>query len=271
MEKRELSIVIANPSGNITIFVLTPIPESQYADLANKLLSIQQFNAEQVSFIKEINFENNIQGSMSMSGQEFCGNASRSFALFIAKQQGFLGVSQIKVSVSGSTEPLDVIVNTDLNRAEISMPHPKSIEILNNQEINYLNEAVLVEFDGITHIILNDIPASRETFDEIKAAIMKSRNPAALGVMFYNTQTKHMIPIVYVRDVDTTYFEGSCASGTTALCVSLSQKYTEGAYRYTVSQPAGELIATIEKNNTTISKITIDGIVSFSEVQTVII
>lgn len=271
MEKNELSIVIANPSGNITIFVLTPIAESQYADIANKLLSIRQFNAEQVSFIKEINFEHNIQGSMSMSGLEFCGNASRSFALFIAKQHGLTGENKIKVSVSGAAKPLDVMVNTHLSQAEVSMPHPSNIEILNGEEINYLNHAVLVEFDGITHIILHDIPASRETFDEIKSTVMKKRNPAALGVMFYNTKTQHMIPVVYVRDVDTTYFEGSCASGTTALCVSLSQKYTEGTYRYTISQPAGQLIATIEKNNNTISKITIDGKVSLSEAQTVMI
>lgn len=271
MEKQELSIVVADPSGNITIFVLTPIPESQYADIANKLLSISQFNAEQISFIKDINFGNDIQGTMSMSGLEFCGNASRSFALFIAKQQKLTGVNKIKVSVSGTPEPLDVLVNTDLNHAEVSMPHPIDIEMLDGQEISYLNQAVLVEFDGITHIILNDIPSCRETFDEIKTTIMKARNPAALGVMFYNTKIKHMIPVVYVRDVDTTYFEGSCASGTTALCISLSQKYNDGIYRYTISQPAGELIASIEKNNSKISKITIDGIVSLSEVQTVII
>lgn len=269
MEKHELSIVIANPSGNITIFVLTPIPEFQYTDIASRLLSISQFNAEQICFIKDINFGNDIQGTMSMSGLEFCGNASRSFALLIAKRQGLTGVNKIKVLVSGAPEPLDVLVNTNLNHAEVSMPHPINIEILTGQEISYLNQAVLVEFDGITHIILNDVPACRETFDEIKTTIMNTRNPAALGIMFYNTKTKHMVPVVYVRDVDTTYFEGSCASGTTALCISLSQKYTDGIYRYTVSQPAGELIASIEKDNNKISKITIDGSVSLSEVQTI--
>ncbi|QHI73388.1 hypothetical protein [Aminipila terrae] len=271
MGKQELSVVIANPSGNKIIFVLTPVPESQYAVISDKLLNINCFNAEQVCFIKNIDFHHNIQGSMNMSGLEFCGNASRSFALFIAKQQGLTGLNNIKISVSGIREPLDVLVNTSLNRAEVSMPHPKKIKYLKDQKLSYLNSAGLVEFDGILHIILNDIPASEKIFNEIKTYVMKTRNPSVFGVMFYNTKLKHMVPVVYVRDIDTTYFEGSCASGTTALCISLSQKYTDGTYMYRVSQPAGELIASVEKNKNKIKRLTVDGKVALSEVQSVII
>ncbi|MBE6034732.1 hypothetical protein [Aminipila sp.] len=271
MEKQNLSVIIANPSGNITIFVLTPIPKSQYSLIANKLLSINHFKAEQVCFIKEMNLDTNIQGSMEMSGLEFCGNASRAFALLIAKQHGLTGLNYIKVSVSGSPQPLNVLVNPSLNRAEISMPLPRNIEILKNQNPSCLNSASLIEFDGIIHIILQDIPASQEIFQDIKASIMKTHNPAALGVMFYDTEKKQMIPIVYVRDVDTTYFEGSCASGTTALCISLSQNHQNGVYMFRVSQPAGELIASVEKQDNKINKITIDGKVSISEIQTITI
>ncbi len=269
--QQEVSILLANPSGNVTIFVLTPTPQSSYTDIANKLLQLKQFKAEQVCFIKDVNFQSPIQGTMAMSGLEFCGNASRSFALLIAKEQGITGQSTITVSVSGANNPLAVSVDTTLNLAEISMPRPKTIETLTNQPLECLNQSSLIEFDGITHLILTDIPADQNIFNSIKEIIMKTINPSALGVMFYNSTTNSMTPIVYVRDIDTTYWEGSCASGTTALCIYLSKNYSEGKYTYSISQPDGKLIAHIEKSNNKIRKLSIDGIVSLGEVQTVIV
>ncbi|MEG1932577.1 MAG: hypothetical protein RR075_05665, partial [Pygmaiobacter sp.] len=46
----KLSIRIADPAGNITIFVLSPVPRTQYAAVAAKLLQLPKFGAEQVAF-----------------------------------------------------------------------------------------------------------------------------------------------------------------------------------------------------------------------------
>ena len=78
---RELRVVRADPAGNITLFVLTPVEKAECAAVAAKLLAIEALKAEQVGFI----FPN---GHMEMEAGEFCGNASRAYGYLLAKQQG---------------------------------------------------------------------------------------------------------------------------------------------------------------------------------------
>ena len=37
----------ANPAGNITLFVLSPVEKKDHASLAEKLMALEQFKAEQ--------------------------------------------------------------------------------------------------------------------------------------------------------------------------------------------------------------------------------
>lgn len=271
MAKQSLSIVLANPAGNMTIFVLTPVSPCDYGTAANQLLQMKELGAEQVAFVKSFTPNADIKGTMEMSGLEFCGNASRSFALLAAKTQGLQGKHQIKVAVSGTPNPLTVSVDTIAGRAEIIMPNPDSIEILENQKLAVLNGCMLIAFEGISHVILNDVPASPGLFEEIKDIIMAEKNPAALGVMFYDTQTQHMTPVVYVRDVNSTYFEGSCGSGTTALSVALSAEYAQGLHTYTVVQPAGTLTVTVQKEQGLVGSLALDGDVALNPAQSVMV
>ena len=51
-------------------------------------------------------------------------------------------------------------------------------------------------------------------------------------------------PVVYVKDVDTTYFEGSCGSGTTACAAAFGLEKGEGIHHFVFPQPAGTIEAT---------------------------
>ena len=91
---RELRVVRADPAGNITLFVLTPVEKAECAAVAAKLLAIEALKAEQVGFI----FPN---GHMEMEAGEFCGNASRAYGYLLAKQQGLTGRHTMHLSVTG--------------------------------------------------------------------------------------------------------------------------------------------------------------------------
>ena len=64
-----------------------------------------------------------------------------------------------------------------------------------------------------------------------------------MGVMFWNTKEDFLTPVVYVRDVDTTYYEGSCGSGSTACCIAFGLEAGEGNHFYNFRQPAGTIEA----------------------------
>lgn len=256
--KQKVNIIVANPAGNITIFVLDKFPRSSYQSIASQLLAIEEYHAEQVAFITGEN-------SMEMCGLEFCGNASRTFALILAHQQSLQGNNIIEVNVSGCSEPLLVAVNTESNYTKIRMPMPLSVETAADTSLPLLNGAYLVDFGGIFHVIVTDIQPTLENFNQIKDYISEKYNPPATGVMFYNTAENRLIPVVYVKDVDTTYFEGSCGSGATAVAAAFSQSEGEGTFSYTLPQPAGTITATVEKSPDEIKRIYIEGSVSYSE------
>ena len=73
-----IKVRVADPAGNITIFVTTPVEREKYPFIARQLLAREDLKGEQVGFI-----ERKARGGfrMEMMGGEFCGNASRSFGV----------------------------------------------------------------------------------------------------------------------------------------------------------------------------------------------
>ena len=177
--KEKLRIFIADPAGNRTIFVLSPVERSRYSSLSEKLLSLEQLDGEQVAFIRP-----EMEGClrrMEMGGMEFCGNASRSFGLYLAKAQGLSGVVQVEIQVSGINHPLWVTANTDQDTASVEMPLP-----LTHDQLDFEGQPLpLVVFEGILHVIAVGMPATEKSFTGIKEEVLKKYDPSALGVMFF--------------------------------------------------------------------------------------
>lgn len=260
MVEKNIRIMLANPAGNITAFVLDRFPRYKYQSIASQLLSLKELCAEQVAFVTGRN-------SMEMCGLEFCGNASRAFALMLAKKRNLKGDNYIRISVSGSKETLPVLVNSNTHYTKIQMPKPVSIKTLENTGIDFLDGEQLVDLGGIVHVVLQDISATRENFEQIKDFINEQYDPPAVGAMFYDSRKNTLVPIVYVKEVNSTYFEGSCGSGATAVAAAFSKEEQDGTFSYVLPQPAGTITSTIEKRNGQIQAMYIEGAVSLEEVR----
>lgn len=253
----KIEYFVANPAGNVTIFVTSEVAQKDYAEVTSQLLAIKEHCGEQVGFIKGGN-------RMEMSGLEFCGNASRSFALWYAKNRaGINGEGRVTVDVSGAETPLNVEVNTNTSYTKIQMPQPVSIrdwkEVEGVETLGDDFEGVLVDFGGIMHLILWDVEASAERFEKYNKFLLEKFDAPANGVMFLKKETLDLVPVVYVKDVDTTYFEGSCGSGSTACAIALAYKLADGEYSYNLNQPAGTITATTYINNHKLEKVFIEG------------
>ena len=99
MEKN-IKITVANPAGNKTIFVHDKFERADYAKVAEQLLAMKEYAAEQVAFILDAPECGRAEGRMEMCGLEFCGNATRTFGLMVAKQLGNSGSGKVFVDVS---------------------------------------------------------------------------------------------------------------------------------------------------------------------------
>ena len=253
----ELSYILADPSGNTTAFVLTPVARGSYGPVARQVMAA--LNAEQVAFIHD--------GRMDMMGGEFCGNASRSFALWQAlhREDGlslrpFTGEEQVSVRVSGAPRPLDVVIRgrEDALYAAIKMPLPLRVLPLTDPA---LGPVTLVEYPGISHLVLEsrtpddgDLAAARALLTALNA------DSGCFGLLYANGSS--LRPLVYVRDTDSLIWEASCASGTCAVAAAraLAQKNT---LQLELFQPGGSLTAKAQLQNGQLTALTLDGPVTF--------
>ena len=255
-----------NPAGNITCLVTTKVARELYMEVANQLLSLPGQDFEQVGFIID-------DKTMEMAGLEFCGNASRAFALWSAKKLGLQGQHNVFVSVSGIEKPLEVFVDTQSNFTRAFMPLPEKIELISEGTIMACPQMLKVDLGGIMHFVVLDLPYSDSIFHLIKDFGMSHFQPPALGVMFVDSGTFNMVPIVYVKEVDTIYHEGSCGSGTLAALIALEEKLGLGeeVFHCNLTQPRGEIGGTLYKNGNIIEKITIEGHVEIGEIEKLVV
>ena len=93
----KLRIIMADPAGNRTAIVRTPVPADQRAQIAAKILQINDLRAEQVGF--ETSALMGGIGRLEMMGGEFCGNAARSYGYLLWKEKQEAYLLQIPIGL----------------------------------------------------------------------------------------------------------------------------------------------------------------------------
>ena len=227
----KLKILRADPAGNITLFVLSPVDRADYPAVANKLMALPEFAAEQVGFIHD--------GRMDMEAGEFCGNASRAYGMLVARQQGVSG--EVQVNVSGCDYPLSVLVTED--SASCEMPLPLWIR----KECVKGIDCTLVHLGGIAHLIAENVAPSEAFFIEAEPIFRDMPELEAYGVIFLDGE--NMKPLVKVPATDTLFWEGSCGSGTLAAEIARSEGKPDGVYSGAFIQPAGVVTAEVTRRD----------------------
>lgn len=246
-------IIVADPAKNITLLVLNPVKNPREA--AKLLLAEPSFRAEQVGFVIPPKTSEGLW-RLEMMGGEFCGNAARSFGLFVARTLGLSGNAEIPIEISGMEDPLRVAVDVEAGAAEVRIPKPIAQDALEFRR----RSLPMYIFDGITHLIAPGLPPEQDLFFRIKALLETRRSPPqALGVMFYDQSANMMTPAVYVYATDSLIFESSCGSGSAAFGVWRYEALKDGEGRCSVTQPGGIIEVKVHKREGTLLGISIGG------------
>jgi diaminopimelate epimerase len=277
-----ITIVIANPAGNITAFVENAenTNHEERAYIANKILNEKKLQVEQLGFVIKPKTKDALW-HLEMAGGEFCGNAARSFALYAASASSGCGCGcgcgKIEIEISGYQKPLLVCYSIKdkypsgelCGSASLAMPLPLSRQIIKYKK----SELVIYVFEGIKHVIAHAAP-SNESFFAIKKIVDEmfiaehpsgeqpsaehpSGDHGALGVMFYNEGIMH--PMVYVYGIDTLCHESSCGSGSAAFAVEYFINSENTDSRLDIKQPGGTIETAVVKKNGELVSVTIGG------------
>lgn len=254
-----ISYSIYYPGGNTTALVEELRFDQQTRRKINDQLMLKEPTVEQVGFYS---CEGLLQ--LQMAGGEFCGNAARSVAM-----TQYVGHSFTKMlRVSGVSQPIKVGVDqAGLAWSEI----PVKTDSLPVQTMS--NTSYLINLEGITHIVVQ-VPSlasilskgtpeiKRDAYRMLKRFKLTESEPAAGVIYAENSQQMvTIVPVVWVRAIQTLFVETACGSG--SMAVALQRAVTQNKnLTILVRQPSGEIIiATVAINSGQITQATIRGVV----------
>lgn len=210
-----MQYLVSAAGGNITAIKLIENLQTRewYRRNGDEVVkSYDDFEVEQSGFLipKNSHFE--------MSGGEFCGNASRAAAVVFSllKKE-----STVDFTVSGFNGVAHSIANKydDEYNAE-SIFNGMNI-ILKEVKFKDGTEGFLVDLGGIVHIVIQgDLPSDyKGIHKEITKELDLSRR-SAVGVVWYTKKESKLVkinPIIWVKEINTFYYETSCGSGSIAV------------------------------------------------------
>lgn len=231
--KKSFEYFRANPSGNITGFVVSPVYPGYRRAYAKELIK-RDPSVEQVGFISP-----SYDGAplrMEMMGSEFCGNATRAYGLYSATFYETQGDVKIEVYVSGAEKPVEVIVNKEDQTAYLKVQKPEQIIEVTVEGEKY----PVVVFAGIVHLVAKDKNEDQEFVQKALTRLKEEFKSEAYGVIFLDTNSSSIVPYVNVPEAETLVREGSCASGSTAATYILNEN-EDPEFEAIIKNPQGEL------------------------------
>lgn len=228
---------IYRPAGNDTAFVYGLEYTQDQRKKINDLIMKKHPNVEQVGFI-----ESNHKPELQMAGGEFCGNATRSAAYNYLN--GKAGNLQMLVN---SKDLINAGVDEEGNAwCEIPLYHGD--DVITKKEPGIF----IVKMNGMITIVIQEEQArkylsDKERLKELGMEFIHKYHleySEAVGVMFCekNESVIKINPVVWVKDINTLFYETACGSGTTA--TSMVEAYLQKkSIRLSILQPS-ELIIT---------------------------
>lgn len=254
----ELTYIVADPAGNTTGLVLSKVNKEKYGLIAQYLMAHAPFGLEQVGFVESCQ---DCDGALEMMGGEFCGNASRSFGLYLAQKHLSQKPDCVIIRVSGAGEKLEVETDVEQNEAKIKMPQQMTLKM---EETESYGVIPLMIMEGICHALLLNQKPDEAKAKSLLAELIQRYDMNAFGIMYYDAGNNFLTPLVWVQATDTLIWESSCGSGSVALGSYLNQGEAQ-AWQITFNEPGGLL--KVEKNSG--GDLSLSGPVTFSEIVTV--
>ena len=259
-QKREYTVAVLDPAGNVTAIVCSDVPAAERAHVAAQILRLPELGIEQVAFLTAPRSGGEIR--LEMMGGEFCGNALRCAGFYQALRNGAQGKSCVFAEISGADGVQPVMADAVEGTASTVMPLPLSVQSAGWADV----QAARVTFAGITHFVI-DCAQPDETL--VQRAIAAAPEASAVGAIFLDRAHGSIKPVVFVRETASCVAENSCASGSVAAAVVLTADFADGITEIGIGQPGGTLEVGVQRADGAVMGLSIGGAVRLTQTLTV--
>lgn len=245
MKVENIKYIKFTPGGNNTALVINDNYKKDEKLIINDYILGFDKSIEQVGFISKDEYR------LDMAGGEFCGNATRSATkYYLNNNQG-----NIKINVNGK-----YLLNSGIDKYGLVFCEMPIIKDYN--QIENINNKYIVRLDGIVFIIVEELINIKDkelkeySFNLIKQYKL-NKNEAA-GVIYLNNNK--IIPVIYVKNINTLFIETACGSGTAAVGIYKSF-ITKKSIEEDIIQPSGKIITVKTNYDDFVNYVEIKGIV----------
>jgi len=216
MKKRVFVITAVGGNGTAIRILEHALSRAEYASQGKQLgHDMEHFGAEQAGFlIPEINH-------FEMAGGEFCGNAARAAAILLSK---ILRKPRVSFTMSGYNGTVSATVKkTGENTYFVECVFPGLSADRRDIVLSSGQRTTVVDLGGIVHIVIEaPFPSGKDAYRAVHRTIARElnlENRSAVGVVWIEKIDGgvKMHPVVWVKEVDTFFYEQSCGSGTIAV------------------------------------------------------
>lgn len=259
-QKREYTVAVLDPAGNVTAIVCSDVSAAERARVAAQILRLPELGIEQVAFLTAPRSGGEIR--LEMMGGEFCGNALRCAGFYQALRNGAQGKSCVFAEISGADGVQPVMADTAEGTASTVMPLPLSVQPAGWADV----QATRVTFAGITHFVI-DCAQPDEAL--VQRAIAAAPEASAVGAIFLDRAHGSIKPVVFVRETASCVAENSCASGSVATAVVLTADFADGITEIGIGQPGGTLEVGVQRTDGAVTGLSIGGAVRLTQTLTV--
>lgn len=216
VNSRDKLVTAAGGNGTAIRILDTPLNRADYARDGRALIeAMERDGAEQAGFL--ILSDRHFQ----MAGGEFCGNASRAAALLFSKA---FGLSELQFTVSGFDGTVNATVDKQSDTLyDVHCEFPGMPTVVKHVTLDNGQLADIVDLGGIVHVVIEGaFPSDESSYRAAHRAIMEQFGLSqrdAVGVVWFERTGDSVVmhPVVWVRDIDTFFYEESCGSGTIAV------------------------------------------------------
>ncbi len=257
---RSIRYIRANPTGNITCLVVSPVaPENR-----ERVTGLLMDRCEQVGYLSAPT----LPGTglkLEMMGGEFCGNATMAAGAFLARQAGVCAGETVRLNleVSGAEKPVSCRIRALEGAWEGTVDMPRILEV---RPFSFGGRSLsLVRMEGIVHLINREEILTRQEAEELLRHLAPETGEAAAGLLHWNEKEQFMTPLVYVPSSGTMVWESGCGSGSTALGALLALEKGDGVFVTDVRQPGGLLRVRTEVSGGRVAGSSITGRVTMEE------
>lgn len=250
MSERKL-VTAAGGNGTAIEIIQGSLVRQDYESRGNELLeNFEALGAEQAGFL--VMGDNHFE----MAGGEFCGNATRAVAVLLHQANGqeelTYTVSGFDGTVRSSVKPLTE------NSYYVESILPGMSVAMEEAALEDDSPVSIVDLGGIVHVVIEaEFPGDADEYTSQHRDIVKHFNLGerdAVGVVWCQRSGDAIVmhPVVWVRAIDTFFYESSCGSGTIAVGAVTNTR--------SIIQPSGKEIS---------AEIGEDGVILKSEMEVV--